>query len=391
MQSISITNRDLDYGIDVDTLFWVSEGILSRDNVRQSRDEELVADIVAYMVSDDPLSSRTEFLDDFYGMGFDGSSQERFTAIDTAVRKRSADLVIIDFQRTLDQLRLILAHANLTFVQLIFSHPISPAPRYFQVVFLAFYDLIVRKNLAVSDPAKLVECLRNSGDHIDIQEGGRWGADNRQKTIESAIGQYQKAFSAAGAIDPALVHWVTQLQNLLSQSYTEQAAYEFKQGFLTLDGTNAFDEESFLKILKTCVAISNIGRGKKGYVLIGIVESDQTAARIESLFATRCLTHDRFKISGIEHEAKALGKTLDQFFQLIVDKITRSMISQPLRSYITSNVKSVRYYDKTVYVLETVGQGQPSLYDGKYYERAGTQVKEILPADFPAFFAKYNA
>lgn len=39
MRKISITNRDLEYGIDVDTLFWVKEGILSKDHVRQSRDE----------------------------------------------------------------------------------------------------------------------------------------------------------------------------------------------------------------------------------------------------------------------------------------------------------------------------------------------------------------
>jgi hypothetical protein len=290
MQAISITNRELDYGIDVDNIFWVSHGILSRDNVRQSRDEELVADIVAFMVSEDPLSSRTEFLDDFYGMSSDGPSQDRYRAIDTAIGKRSVDLVIIDFQRTLDQLRLTLAHADLTFVQLLFTQPISPAPRYFQVVFLAFYDLIVKKDLTVSDPAKLVECLRNSGDHINIQEGGRWGAENRQKAIESAIGLFQKAFSDAGVTDPALVHWVTQLQNLLSQSYTEQAAYDFKQGFLILDESKAFDENSFLKILKTCAAISNIGKGKKGYILVGIVESDQTAARIESLFKVSCMT-----------------------------------------------------------------------------------------------------
>ena len=52
---------------------------------------------------------------------------------------------------------------------------------------------------------------------------------------------------------------------------------------------------------------------------------------------------------------------------------------------------TVRYYDKTVYVLETVGQAQPSLCDGKYYERSGAQVKEVAPADFPTFFGKYNA
>lgn len=44
MQSISITNEELDYGIAVDGLFWVQQGILSREYIRQSRDEELIAD-----------------------------------------------------------------------------------------------------------------------------------------------------------------------------------------------------------------------------------------------------------------------------------------------------------------------------------------------------------
>ena len=223
MQAISITNRELDYGISVERIFWVSQGILSRDNVRQSRDEELIADIVAFMVSDDPLSSRTEFLDDFYGMSTDTPSQERFAAIDTAVQRRSSDLVIADFQRTLDQIQMTLAQAEMTFVQLLFGTPISPAPRYFQVIFLAFYNLIVKKNLAVRDRTALVGCLRYSGDHINIQEGGRWGAENRQRAVESAIGLLQKAFAPALVTDPALVHWVTQLQNLLSQSYTVTA------------------------------------------------------------------------------------------------------------------------------------------------------------------------
>jgi hypothetical protein len=144
-------------------------------------------------------------------------------------------------------------------------------------------------------------------------------------------------------------------------------------------------------MMKTSVAIANVGRKKVGYIIIRIVENDQTAARIEALFGVKCLTYDRFRISGVEHEAHALDKTLDQFFQFIVDKIARSAISDALRNYITSNIKTVRYYDKTIYVLETIGQEQPSLYGGKYYERLGAQVKEVKPEEFPAFFSKYNA
>ena len=51
MNIISITNRDLGYGIDIDKMFWIANGILTKEQVRESRDEELIADIVSYIVS----------------------------------------------------------------------------------------------------------------------------------------------------------------------------------------------------------------------------------------------------------------------------------------------------------------------------------------------------
>lgn len=72
MRKISITNRELDYGISADGVFWVAHGILTKDQLRQSRDEEMVADLVAYMVSDEPVPSRTELFDDLNRAGFAG-------------------------------------------------------------------------------------------------------------------------------------------------------------------------------------------------------------------------------------------------------------------------------------------------------------------------------
>lgn len=389
MQAISITNRELDYGINVDSVFWVEQGILTRDGVRQSRDEELVADLVAFMVSEDPISSRTEFLDDFFGMAKEKTGIDRYEGIEAAIRKRSLELVIADFQRTLDQIKLTLAAANQSFVQLIFATPISPSPRYFQLIFLAFHQLLIKQNLEVADRSVLVHLLRGCGDHATVQEGGRWGAENRQRAINSAVGMIQTAFGPATQTDPALVHWITQLQNLLRQSYTEQAAYDFKQGFLELDGKNKFDEDSFQKILKTCVGIANIGRNHKGYVLVGVAENAATAARVEKLYSTPCLTFDRFYISGVENEASATGRTLDQFFQYITNKISQSTVSEPLRSYLTANLKSVRYYEKTIYVFEAKGQQQPSLHNSRYYDRAGAQLKEVAAEDFGSLFMRF--
>lgn len=391
MQAISITNRDLDYGIDIDDVFWVAQGILARDNVRQSRDEELVADLIAYMVSPEPVASRMEHLDDYFGMDLDGAGAERYAMIESAVGARSTGLVVIDFQRVLDQIIITLDLAEKNFNQLIFAKPQAASPRYFQLVFLAFHHLLVEKNLEIQDRQALVKALEGCGQQVVVQEGGRWGADNREKAISSVVGMIQKAFAPSTTTDPAQIHWINQFQNLLRQSYTEQAAYDFKQGFMTLDAVPRFDEGSFEKILKTCVGISNIARGHKGYVLVGVAENTATAARVENLFGAKSRPFDNFHVVGVAHEADYMGKTLDQIFQMIVDRVSASVVSEPLKSYITAHIKAVRYYDKTVYVFEVCGQSNPSLYGSTYYERRGTQLHEVQAAEFPNLFSRYAA
>ena len=174
MKEISITNKDLPYGISADEVFWVKNGILTKDHLRQSRDEELIADLIAYMMSEVPVASRIEFLDDYFGASFplEGVRLERFEEMDQAIRRRNPDLVDIDFQRVHDAMVLVLNQADLPFSQLLFPDSSSsgnPVPRYYQAVFLAMHDLIVRRGLAIADRAGLVSRLRNSGRHIDLR------------------------------------------------------------------------------------------------------------------------------------------------------------------------------------------------------------------------------
>lgn len=394
MKNISITNKELSYGINADEVFWVKNGILTKDNLRQSRDEELVADVIAYMVSDGPVASRTELFDDYYGASvpLEGASLDRFQAMDLAIRRRNPDLVDLDYQRTHDALVLLLAQAETSFFQLLFpgNGVGNPIPRYFQAVFLAMHDLIVRKGMVVTDRAGVINALTNKGKNIVIQEGGRWGAENRDAAVKTVLGLIQQFFEEDANPDPAKVHWVTKLQNLLTNSKTEQPAYDFKQGFLELSNNPAFDEGSLDKILETCSAIANIQKGHKGYVVIGVADNSATALRVKGLFGVEPLLFGEFHVTGVEHEAKFLGKDLDQLFQIITDRIGRSEISEPLKSYINSHMKCVSYFDKTVFVLEIEGQDQPSLYKKKYFARRGTQVIELGPEDYPVLFSRFR-
>lgn len=388
MHKISITHKELNYGISVDEMFWVKEGILPKKAVRESKDEEIVADVLSYMVGK-PQSSRSEFLDDFFGIVDDDSSRARYDEIEVAVQKRTADLVVSDFQRTLDELKLTLGASGQTFGQLLFNSQPTQAPRYFQAVFLAFHNLVVRQGMAVKDRNQLVQLMTDSGKHIHVAEGGSWGAEHRQKTVDSVTGMYLPAFGPSTYTDPAKVLWITQLENLMSQSYTEQSAYDFKQGFLLLDSNPRFDDGSFEKILQTCVGIANIKKGYKGYVLVGIAENMGTVQRLRDIFGIEPKVFESFYVAGVDHEAIALGKTHDQLFQYIIDKIKNSACSSELKDYIVRNLKAVRYFDKTVYVFEVEGQEDVSNIDGRYFIRTGPKLEEIDTKDLSTLIRRY--
>lgn len=394
MKEISITNRELPYGISVEDVFWVKNNILTKDHLRQSRDEELIADLIAYMVSEKPIASRTELFDDYYGATslLEGTSKERYESMDQAIRKRNPDLVDIDYQRVHDTIQIILDSAGVSFANLLFQdgNVGNPVPRYFQVVFLAIHDLVVKRSMTLSDRKGAVSALKNKGKSIVIQEGGRWGADNRSTAVNSVSGMLLQYFDVDDNPDPAKVHWVTKLQNLLTNSKTEQPAYDFKQGFVELSKDKKFDDHSFDKILETCVAIANIHKGHKGYVIVGVADKSTTADRVNELFDVKPIPYGGFYITGVEHEGALLGKNPDQFFQLITDKIKNSEISEPLKSYMNSHMKNVLYYDKTVFVMEIEGQSEPSLYKDKYFERLGAQVFEVEPKNFSSLFSRFK-
>lgn len=83
MKEISITSKDLSYGLNVDGLFWVAQGILTREYIRQSRDEELIADVLGYVLLTPKLSSSAEIIDEFFGYSPDGRKQARRDEINT--------------------------------------------------------------------------------------------------------------------------------------------------------------------------------------------------------------------------------------------------------------------------------------------------------------------
>ncbi|MCX4239926.1 GmrSD restriction endonuclease domain-containing protein [Paraliomyxa miuraensis] len=390
MARISLSNRDLKYGIPVDDVFWVKHSILTKEQVRESRDEELIADILAYVLISPKPSSRSEYLDDYFGLGRSEVSEKRRSDLELEVQKRTIEVVAADFQRVIDELLSVLGHAQCSFGELLFGQPPQRAPRYFQVVFLALYHLLVEKNMRIASRDGAADALRNAGGDIKIQEGGRWGAESRSRAVDSMVGVLQRSFEEAHNNDPAVARWVLQFENLLTNSFTEQPCYDFKQGFLRLDKNAKIDQASISKVLETLVGIANIGPRATGYVIIGVTDKSADAMRIQQLYGVSSTVYRGFHVVGIEHEAQACGRNLDQHFQWLADQVVKSDISEPLRSHVRNHMRLIRYYDKAVIVLESKAQKHPSHMAGRYFDRSGAQLSEILPADLATLFERFS-
>jgi hypothetical protein len=390
MAKISISNRELAYGIPVEDVFWVRQGILTREQVRESRDEELIADVLSYVMTTPKPPSRSEYLDDYFGLSVGDAAEKRRADLDLEVQKRSVETVAADLQRVIDELLATFSHAATTFGELLFSSPPQRTPRYFQVVFLAMYQLLIEQNKRIESRDGVALSLRNAASNITIQEGGRWGADNRTHAVNSMVGVLQSHFVDSNATDPAVARWVLQFENLLANSFTEQPMYDFKQGFLRLDGVATLDQGAVQKVLETLVGIANIGPRVTGYVVIGVADKVGDANRVRDLYGVQSTVYRGFHVVGIAHEATKLERTLDQHFQWLADLVAQSQISEPLRGFIKNNLRLIRYHDKAIFLMQARGQASPSHIGGRYFDRSGAQLQEIAPADLAVLFARFS-
>lgn len=385
MKEISITNKQLEYGIRVDDIFWVKNNIIRKDLVRESRDEEIVADLVAYIVLRDTPPSSSDVLDEFYGLK-DGKRKED---IENALKKNNPELIRNQFLSVYNEIRKTIDRSDKKFNELISEQSLASVPRYFQVIFLSFYELMFTERMEVVSYSKLAECLKNVSSNINITQGGTWSSANKKTNISAVSGIIRDCFKPKLQNDPAIDNWLTEFETLLSQSKTEQSLYDFKQGFTRLDGKGEFDKESFNKIIKTLTAMANHSPNSKGYVCIGVADNEQDAKRVENIYNISSSEYKGFKITGISHEAENLQGNIDKFLRWLTQQLQQQPIEPSVRDNIAQNMRLIRYYDKDILLMSLKADRDPIAYDKKFYQRIGSNLDEIPLSGYPDLFRRF--
>ncbi|MBD1559853.1 DUF262 domain-containing protein [Vibrio sp. S9_S30] len=394
MKNISITNRNLDYGISVEDIFWVKNNIITKEALRQSQDEEVLADIVAWVSMDKGLRSSSDILNQLYGFSTLSSQETSLSSsVELQIQKVNEENVIVNVQYVFDELIKLIDASGQTFNSLLFKNQQAKISRYFQIVFYSFYRLLIEEEMRIGDQAALIQLLDKAGDKtITLAAGGgNWSAKEKQTQSDALYGVIQGCFIKSQDKDPARSQWVTRFENILMQSSTEQALYDFKVGLHALtDRDQKFNQKAFSKVIKTLTGMANTFPGATGYCLLGVADTKATADQFKSLYDNEYISYSSFYITGVKDEAEKYHDDLDKYFTKLVQLIKSEPISERDKDYLSRNISTIRYFEKDVVVLKIESDNKPSIYDGKYFVRHGSNVDEVQPENFGQLFSRFN-
>lgn len=385
MKEISITNTGLDYGINVDDIFWVTNNIITKEMVRESRDEEIVADLLSAMAFNEIPSTSSSILDEYYGLRSGIRSEE----LDVALRKIGAETLRDQFIQVYNEIRKVIVLSEQKFRDLVAQDTSQRIPRYFQIIFLAFHRLMFKENKEVSSYTELIKKMTGLAARITITEGGNWSATNRTDNVLAVSGILQECFKEK-TTDPSSHKWFTEFESLLTQSRTEQTSYDFKQGFTMLVQPPVFDEDNFNKIILTLTAIANNSANSVGYVCVGVSDKQKDADRVKTIYGVDAVKYKHFFITGIGHEVSIIAKDLDDFFRQLVQQIRKQPISDEVKDVISKDIRVINYFDRDIVIFKITALSSPMYYDKRYYVRHGANVSEVPPENYPTFFQSYK-
>lgn len=374
MKNISLSNKGLGYGIDLNKIFWSRHGVITSENIRMSRDEELVAHIVAYIADSDGAKTTSRYLDAIYD-----SSSEESQSLNLAINKIGYETVYKQFCFVFDELKKTLDSESNIFKDVVFKGRPNKTPNVFQIVYVAFYKALIVHNLQVANYINLRNSLVNIFDmHLKALESeAKWSSSDREKLSESIYGVIKSNFKPKSGTDRNLSSWVQSLENILNESRTEQVCYDFKMGLHKInDGSGIFVNTTFDKIIKTLTAMTNSKSGDC-FVILGVADNENAARTHKDHYQSEYIKYNNFCIVGIESEANRYQTSIENYERKVLQLISSQPISDKYKQIIKSNLVTFTYNNREIMLLKAFRSDNPERYDGDIYRRNLSHLEKV--------------
>mgnify|MGYP001809659105 CR=1 FL=1 len=364
--SIDLPMSKHGYQVRAEEVFWVDQGILRSTDLRDSMDEQCIADIAACIVSGNLVERSKEALDNIY----DSSSSE-CERIHAALEVYGSNKFAEEFKYCVDQ---ILSVCNTDppgkLRSIIFEERTTNAfPSVFAVIMIAFHELLITEKQQITDKDSLRRTIINLANRID--RGRRaTSPQERRKNIDAVKGMIARHFGKAD-IGKFVYgnHATTDVESVIRRSEIELADYELKQGLLSLSDKRQIDDTIVEKIIKTICAIANNGPNRAGKIIIGVTDKDSDMRRIKTLDDIEPKRVGKRYIVGVAREARVLGITLSDYLAKLKDRIRKSELSIPLRDSVLSSMDFNEYFGLGILIITITPQTELSYVGENIYWR----------------------
>jgi hypothetical protein len=373
--SVDVSGEMQGYAIRADETFWCKQGVLRRSQLRESEDEQMIADLAISVLLQKPFAFSGSALDAIYNPATDEGRDVNLRVGTYGATRLKHELV-----STLSVLRGIIEAVDGSpnaFRKVVHPGSGNPAKTEFYATFMAFFDLCVRQRKSPKENHDLLDALSGMNGKLEIA-AGQIRSESRQKNINIVKGLIQDHFE--NKEPPALNHGsgaTMQFENALRRSRIESAAFECKQGILRLDDKRTKDPDLLNRIIETICAIANLGPHSNGAVFIGVADKMSDKKRVEELDGIQTAHVGARYCVGVDREAKILKIGVEEYVRSIVGHISKSGLSEPLKTAVCGAVDPIVYRGMMVVCIWIPTQKAVSSVDDKLYIRVGSETRRV--------------
>ncbi|HWL53238.1 MAG TPA: DUF262 domain-containing protein [Chthoniobacteraceae bacterium] len=385
--SIDLPKSKHGYTVQSDEVFWVKQGILRSTDLRDSMDEQCIADIAACLIGGMLIERSKDALDKVYSPN-DPESQR----METALSVYGSEKFKKEFAFCIDELINICSSGSPSKLRdIVFEKGNTNAfPSVFASLVIALHELIVKEKKSISNRGKIKSLITGISSRIATGRKATSTAE-RRKNINSIKGLIGDAFIEKD-ISSIIYggHSVVDVEDIVRRSEVETSYYELKQGILRLDKRRKIDDGVCERLLKTICAIANNGPGREGKIVIGVSDKSSDAKKIKALDNVLAIPINNRFLVGIRREATHLGWSTERYFQYIKDCIANSDLSSPLKEDVLSNIDFNECYGLGVVIITIPQQKDISYLKDNVYRRSGDSVEEVhAPKDISAMTKRF--
>ncbi|EMD1658657.1 DUF262 domain-containing protein [Pluralibacter gergoviae] len=365
------------YQIQSEDVFWVKHGILRSTDLRDSMDEQCIADITACIVGGRLINRSKDALDLIYN-----NEEDEYNRISSAINVYGEEKFTEEFKFCIQEIiKVCNSDGNVKLRDLIFTKRTTNAfPAIFAVLFIAFHELLIKENKKINNYKGVRDNLNNVVTRLDTKRSAT-SEKERRKNINSIIGLIKDNF--IDNTDNSHIynsHNTIDIEDILRRSEIELANYELKQGLLTLGGKRGTERGIHEKIFTTICAIANIGKGNKngiiGKLLIGVTDKTEDALRVKALDNIDAHVVGLRSVVGVKREAEKLNISMEEYYRRFCDKLKQSNLSEPLKSQVIGLIDYNDFYGYGVIVITIPVMTSYSSYNGDIYYRSADNTKK---------------